>query len=106
MSIGEADEQVLEQLAAHGDNPAIPRPVMHFFYGEVDQLSELNQRLNFPNWTGSELARGADDHRLVATKTTDLIEESIELMMSEVEQALAGLNLEYDGWETSVEQSN
>ena len=106
MSISEADMQLLQQLAAHGDNPMIPRPVMHFFYGEVDQLSELNQRLNFPDWTGSELAKGPEDYRLVPTKMTDLTEKSVELMMSEVEQAIAGLDLEYDGWETSVERSS
>jgi hypothetical protein len=79
---------------------------MHFFYGEADQLSELNQRIDFPGWTESELTKGADDYRLVVTKLTDLTEESVELMMSEVEQATAGLDLEYDGWETSVERSS
>jgi len=106
MSISEADKRVLQQLAANGDNAVIPRPVMHFFYGEVDQLSELNQRIAFPGWNGSELAKGSDDYRLTVTKVTDLTEESVQLMMSEVEQATAGLDLDYDGWETSVEQSS
>ena len=106
MSISEADKQVLEQLAAHGDNPAIARPVMHFFYGHVNELSELNQRLVFPGWTGGELAKGPKDYRFVATKETDLTEGSVELMMSEVGQAMSDLSVEYDGWETSVDQSN
>ena len=52
------------------------------------------------------LAKGEVDYRLVATKMTDLLDESVVIMMQEVEEALVGLDVEYDGWETSIENAH
>ena len=104
MSLREEDRQVLEQLAANGDNPSIPRPVMHIFYGAREPIEEVAGRLEAAGWVDLELGEGEMDFQLVATKTWDLREPTVEMMMAEVEQAMADLDLDYDGWETSVEQ--
>ena len=104
--IDEADKQVLEHLAAEGDIHAIVRPIMHFFYGEREQLYDIAERLEKPGWKEVELAKGPENFRLVATKIADLLDGSVVLMMAEVEEAVAGLDVEYDGWETSVEKAN
>jgi len=106
VSISEPDRQVLQQLAEHGDNAAIERPVMHFFYGDREQLYDVAERLEKPGWEEVELAKGEHDFRLVATKITDLMDGSIETMMAEIAGAIAGLDVTYDGWETSVEKAN
>jgi hypothetical protein len=106
VTISDADRQVLAQLAENGDVHAIARPVTHFFYGDREPLYDIAERLEKPGWEEVELAQGEQDFRLVATKITDLTVESVALMMQEVEQALADLPVEYDGWETSVEKAN
>jgi regulator of RNase E activity RraB len=106
VNISEPDRQVLQQLAEHGDNAAIARPVMHYFYGEREQLYDIAERLEKPGWEEVELAKGEEDFRLVASKVTDLLDASIETMMTEVEEAIRGLDVTYDGWETSVEKAN
>ncbi|GGB34503.1 hypothetical protein GCM10011380_24960 [Sphingomonas metalli] len=106
MTVSGADRSVLSQLKEHGDHPAVPRPVMHFFYGDRAELYDVAERLERPGWQEVELARGADDFRLVATKITDLLDNSVSEMMADVEQALSGLNVTYDGWETSIEKPN
>jgi regulator of RNase E activity RraB len=107
VSISEPDRQVLEQLAANGDNPAIPRPVVHFFYAASrEPLDELANSLEGAGWNEIELGKGAEDFRLLATKTCDLLDGTVESLMAEVEQAVGDLEIDYDGWETSVELSN
>ena len=106
MIIAAADREVLEQLAGHGNNASIARPVMHFFYGSRETLYDIAERLEKPGWEEVELAQGEEDFRLVATKVTDLLDTSVETMMAEVADAIAGLDVTYDGWETSVEKAN
>ena len=107
MSISEADRRVLQQLADHGDNPVIPRAVVHWFYATDRQLlDEVANRLEGAGWTDIELSKGPEDFRLLATKNCDLLEGTVEVMMAEVEQAVGELEINYDGWETSVELSN
>jgi regulator of RNase E activity RraB len=106
VTISEPDREVLRQLADNGDHPAISRPVMHYFYGEREQLYDIAERLEKPGWEEVELAKGEHDFRLVATKITDLLDGSVERMMAEIADAVAGLEVTYDGWETSVEKPN
>ena len=101
MSISDADRQVLDQLAAHGDNPAIPRPVMHFFYGQPKQLSAAAESFKRLAWKEAEVAQGS----LTATIVTDLQEASVTRMVEECERVRTEFSLEYDGWETSVEET-
>ena len=77
---------------------------MHFFYGNREQLYDVSERLEKPGWEEVELAQGPKDFQLVATKVADLLDGSVELMMREVSDAIAGLDVTYDGWETSVEK--
>jgi len=49
VTISAADRQVLQQLAEHGDNAAIARRVMHFFYGTRESLYDIAERLEKPN---------------------------------------------------------
>ena len=106
MTVSEPDREVLRQLKDNGDNAAIARPVAHFFYGEREQLYDVAERLEKPGWDEVELAQGEDDFRLVATKITDLSDAAVETMIAEVREAVAGLDVTYDGWETSVEKAN
>jgi hypothetical protein len=80
--------------------------VTHFFYGDREPLYDIAERLEKPGWEEVELAKGEHDFRLVATKITDLMDGSIETMMAEIAGAIAGLEVTYDGWETSVEKAN
>ncbi len=107
MSLTDSDRAVLKQLAENGDNAAIPRAVVHFFYAaNSEPLHDIANRLEDAGWTDVELGKSSDHFRLLATKVSDLQEEMVERMMLEVEEALSGLDIDYDGWETSVEQSN
>jgi hypothetical protein len=112
VTIGGMDRATLRQLAEHGDNPAIPRPVVHYFYGEQEPLEILADilELRLQGWSDLQLAKGRNDCRLVATKVTALKDSVFEAMTSEIMQAiervqqLTDRDIEYDGWETSVEK--
>ena len=106
MSISNADQEVLAALAANGDDHRIPRDVAHFFFGDRQPLEDVAGKLEKVGWADLELARGTSDHRLVATIHTDLLEPSVLSMMSMIEEAMKDVDVEYDGWEASLERNN
>ena len=108
------DRATLQQLADHGDNAAIPRPVVHYFYGGQEALEILADilELRLQGWSEIELARGPEDFRLLATKVSALEGNAFEAMTSAILQAvervkeLTDHEIQYDGWETSVEKAS
>lgn len=105
MNIPEEDRQVLQQLAEHGDDPRIVRPVVHWLFGNEADLRELGRRLADRGWTDTEPKEDDDGWLISPAKRSDLSAEAIIAMNNDINQASNGLDVDHDGWETSVEQS-
>lgn len=101
----ERDDQVLDQLGAHGDVGAIPRPVSVWIYGPESHLEAVAARMSGSDWL-IELEEQGDVWVLRAEREQPATSEAIYAMSDEVLAVIEGTEAEYDGWETSVERSN
>jgi regulator of RNase E activity RraB len=106
MNIPEEDRQVLQQLAEHGDDPSIVRPVVHWLFGDEADLRELGRRLSDRGWADTEPSQDGDLWLMSPAKRSDLSAEAIVGMNNDINEVSRGLNITHDGWETSVEQPN
>jgi len=100
------DKAVLEQLAKGGDTPTIPREVRIWIYGSKADLDVVSERLS-ASWINAA-PEPEDDGRwcIFAWRIQEATEEAILAMSHEIDAALAETAANYDGWETSIEQTN
>jgi len=103
MSLSPEDEAVLQQLADHGDDPAIVGPIIHWFFGEQTDLETVAARLRPLGWANLGVQQDEDGWLMSPTKNANLQTASFLVMNSEIASASADLEVTYDGWETSVE---
>ena len=106
MTLPPEDEDVLRQLAREGDDPVIVRPVIHWFFGEKEELDTVAGRLEALGWVDARPRQDEDGWLMSPIKHTDLTVASIMLMNEQIQFASVGLEVTYDGWETSVERSH
>ena len=94
-----ADRDVLENLAANGDNPAVARPIDVSFQGSADALAALEDAADELGFTvlGDEKSKdGSLWLFLERTQQTD--EASIRALTELCLRIEAHFGLEYDGW--------
>jgi regulator of RNase E activity RraB len=106
MNLPEADRTVLQQLADHGDDPDIVRPVVHWLFGSEADLREVGIRLAAMGWTDTDPREDGEGWLISPVKLSDLRVDAVASMNEEVASASQNLEITFDGWETSVEQSN
>jgi hypothetical protein len=99
------DRAVLEQLAERGDVGFIPREVTVWVYGAKTDLDIVAERLAAA-WTNTQPTENEGQWSIMAHRVQEATEEAILAMSNEIDDALTGTSAEYDGWETSIEQSN
>jgi hypothetical protein len=99
------DRAVLEELANRGDVGSIPREVRIWIYGSKPDLDLVAERLA-STWSDVLPAECEGRWSILAHRMQEATEDAILAMSSEIDAALAGTAADYDGWETSVEQSN
>ena len=104
-ALSRPDRAVLEQLAEHGDVGAIPREVRIWIYGSKSDLDVIAERLASA-WSDFTPTENEGEWSIMAHRVQEATEEAILALSNEMLAALAGTSAEYDGWETSIEQSN
>jgi len=94
-----ADQDVLERLAADGDNSAIARPVDVSFRGPLEALHALEMAAEELGFSVLEEEQSGDGDRwlfLERVQTTDA--PSIQELTETCLRIEAYFGLEYDGW--------
>ena len=105
LTVHDRDDLVLDELRAHGDKGAIPRPVFVWIYGARDDLEMAAERMGGGNWL-LELEEQDEEWVLRTEREQMATREAIHSMSEKILAALVGTDAFYDGWETSVERGH
>ena len=95
--MAEADDEVRQQLSAHGDNGSTPRHTLFYFYdGDIDLLDDLALSNGFAT------RRTIESHGLILEKTTSVDETSFAPIAAMIEEWALRCGADYDGWECEL----
>lgn len=95
--MGNEDNEVREQLSAHGDDGKTPRGTTFYFYdGDLGRLKRLAKT------NGFEVRPAETSPGLVLEKTLAVDELSFAPVAAMMARWAAETGAEYDGWECAV----
>ena len=92
-----ADDEIREELLAHGDDGRSPRhTIFYFFEGDIDRLEEVAQT------SGFSVSRMTDSRGLILEKTLAVDEASFAPAVALLERWAEEFGSDYDGWECEL----
>lgn len=92
-----ADDEVRDQLLAHGDDGKKPRHTLFYFYdGDLDALGELARGAGF------EISHMVENRGLILEKTLPVDEASFAPVAAMMDAWSLASGAEYDGWECEL----
>ncbi|MCA1749437.1 MAG: ribonuclease E inhibitor RraB [Sphingomonadales bacterium] len=103
MAMVDPNKRVLELLYEQGDIAAVARPVNIWLYGNRDELSGLERKLEQLGWRDCKPRLFDDVWVIIAERDQPATEEAISAMAREIESLVEDTDVDFDGWETRVE---
>jgi|TARA_R110002049_G_scaffold34990_11_gene113261 hypothetical protein len=101
-----ASMKVLEILEEQQDIPALQRPMRVYLYGEEQELAEIASALKNAGWTHVEPFYSLDRWTIICERLQSATEEAIVEMVKEIEHIIAHSAIDFDGWETQIENKH
>ena len=98
-----ADKRAVDLLRVQGDRGSIPRPVNIWFYGDLDELLDLKEKLEAAGWEATEPEPCDRTYMLRAEREQSTSPEAMETLLKEIEAEIVFTDIVFDGWETTVE---
>lgn len=99
----EGSKRVLEILEEHQDIAALKRPMRVYLYGEPQELAEIAPALKKAGWAGVDPFYSLDQWAIIGERLQSTTEEAIVEMAAQIENIIAHTAIDFDGWETQIE---
>lgn len=94
------NKQVLQQLAAHGDNAGIERELLHYVYFADSDARDAFQADVIA--LGYETRPAQADMGIVVTSNNRTDQETVDHVVLSLLDLAVARNGDYDGWETKI----
>ena len=101
-----ASMRVLELLEEQQDIAALKRPMRVYLYGDQQELAEIGPALRKSGWTDVEPFYSLDRWAIICERLQSTTEEAVVEMVTEIENIIAHTAIDFDGWETQIENKH
>ncbi|WP_417594716.1 ribonuclease E inhibitor RraB [Parasphingorhabdus sp.] len=101
-----ASMRVLELLEEQHDIAALKRPMRVFLYGSQQELDEIGPALEKAGWASIEPFYSLDKWTVICERQQATTEEAVVEMVSEMENIIEHTAIDFDGWETQIENKH
>lgn len=101
-----ASMRVLELLEEQQDIAALKRPMRVYLYGDPQELAEIAPALEKAGWAHVEPFYSLDQWTIICERLQFTTEEAVVDMVTEIENIIAHTAIDFDGWETQIENKH
>ena len=95
--------RVLELLEEQQDIAALKRPMRVYLYGDRQELAGIASALEKAGWANVEPFYSLNQWTIICERLQSTTEAAVVEMVAEIENIIAHTAIDFDGWETQIE---